>query len=54
MPTLLGLAKEKPLELDDQDPERPTLFEPAEREEEEPGFASEGVDADGDEEMIQT
>ena len=32
-PTLLGLAKEKPLELDDQDPERPTLFEPAEREE---------------------
>ena len=53
VPTLLGLAKEKPLELDDQDPERPTLFEPAEREEEEPGFASEGVDADGDEEMIQ-
>ena len=53
VPTLLGLAKEEPLELDDQDPERPTLFEPAEREEEEPGFASEGVDADGDEEMIQ-
>ena len=53
VPTLLGLAKEKPLELDDQDPERPALFEPAEREEEEPGFASEGVDADGDEEMIQ-
>ena len=51
--TLLGLAKEKPLELDDQDPERPTLFEPAEREEEEEVFSSEGVDADGDEKMIQ-
>ena len=53
VPTLLGLASEKPLALDDQDPERPTLFEPAEREEEGEGFPSEGVDADGDEEMIQ-
>ncbi|OLQ00851.1 hypothetical protein AK812_SmicGene16464 [Symbiodinium microadriaticum] len=53
VPTLLGLAKEKPLALDDQDPERPTLFDPAEREEEGEGFPSEGVDADGDEEMIQ-
>ena len=53
VPTLLGLATEKPLALDDQDPERPTLFEPAEREEEGEGFPSEGVDADGDEEMIQ-
>ena len=34
VPTLLGLASEKPFALDDQDPERPTLFEPAEREEE--------------------
>ena len=39
VPTLLGLAKEKPLALDDQDPERPTLFEPAEREEEGEGFS---------------
>ena len=53
VPTLLGLASEKPLALDDQDPERPTLFEPTEREEEGEGFPSEGVDADGDEEMIQ-
>ena len=53
VPTLLGLAKEKPLELDDQDPERPTLFEPAEREEEEPGFPSEGVDVDGDEDLVR-
>ena len=53
VPTLLGLASEKPLALDDQDPERPTLFEPREREEEGEGFPQEGVDADGDEEMIQ-
>ena len=54
VPTLLGLAKEKPLAMDDQDPERPTLFGACgERRRGRRFFLLEGVDADGDEEMIQ-
>ena len=49
----MELASEKPLIQDDQDPERPILFDPVEVGDVGEVFPDEGVDDDGDEEMIK-
>ena len=51
--TLVELAREQPLIQDNQDPERPVLFDPVEVGDVGEGFPDEGVDGDGDEEMIE-
>ena len=51
--TLVELAREQPLIQDHQDPERPVLFDPVEVGDVGEGFPDEGVDGDGDEEMIE-
>ena len=51
--TLVELASEQPLIQDNQDPERPILFDPVEVGDVGEVFPDEGVDGDGDEEMIE-
>ena len=51
--TLVELAREQPLIQDNQDPERPVLFDPVEVGDVGEGFPDEGVDGDGDGEMIE-
>ena len=51
--TLVELASEQPLIQDNQDPERPILFDPVEVGDVGEIFPDEGVDGDGDEEMIE-
>ena len=51
--TLVELASEQPLIQDNQDPERPILFDPVEVGDVGEVFPDEGGDGDGDEEMIE-
>ena len=51
--TLVELASEQPLIQENQDPERPILFDPVEVGDVGEVFPDEGVNGDGDEEMIE-